>query len=29
VRYLHFHLVSIDTKGPIGTYADTLRYNVP
>jgi len=29
VRYLHFHLVSIDAKGPIGTDADTLRYNVP
>jgi diadenosine tetraphosphate (Ap4A) HIT family hydrolase len=29
VRYLHFHLVSIEGKGPIGTDRDTLRYDVP
>jgi hypothetical protein len=29
VRYLHFHLVSIDRKGPTGTNADTLHYDTP
>ncbi len=29
VRYLHFHLVSIERKGTIGTDADTLHYDLP
>ena len=29
VRYLHFHLVSIDRKGPIGTDRDSLQYGMP
>jgi hypothetical protein len=29
VRYLHFHLVSIDGRGPTGTNADTLHYDTP
>jgi len=29
VRYLHFHLVSIEGKGTVGTNGDTLRYDTP